>query len=97
MFCAQTVMISSVPPTDPTVCPHCGAPLGSASPEGLTPIENYWFFGRRHGPMKRYVEAGLTDRDVSRAMDAGIDVPEVIITFCKPRLEPCHSGAENSP
>ena len=76
-------MISSVPPDDPTVCPHCGAPLGSGLSEGRTPIENYRFLGRRHGPMKRYVEAGLTDRDVRRAMEAGIDSPSAIIAFCK--------------
>ena len=46
-------------------------------------MENYWFFGRRYGPMKRYVEAGLTDRDVRRAMEAGIDSPDAIIAFCK--------------
>jgi hypothetical protein len=79
-----------VPPADPTVCPNCGARLGSESPEARTPIENYWFFGRRHGPMKRYVEAGLTDRDVRRAMEAGIDAPEAIIIFCKQTPEPGH-------
>jgi hypothetical protein len=89
-------MISSVPSREPTVCPHCGAPLGSEPPEDLTPIENYWFFGRRHGPMKRYVEAGLTDREVRRAMDAGIDAPAAIIIFCKRTPQPGHSE-ENHP
>ena len=48
-----------------------------------TPIENYWFFERRHGPMKRFVEAALTYRDVRRALEAGIDGPEAIIAYCK--------------
>ena len=82
-----------MPPDDPAVCPHCGASLGSRPPEGRTPIENYWFFGRRHGPMKRYVEAGLTDRDVRGAMEAGIDSPDAIIAFCKDTREPGSSEA----
>jgi hypothetical protein len=43
--------------------------------------------------MKRYVEAGLTDREVRKAMEAGIDAPEAIIMFCKRTPEPGHSGA----
>lgn len=82
----SAAMISYVPPDDPAVCPHCGAPLGSKPSEDHTPMENYWFFGRRHGPMKRYVEAGLTDRDVRRAMEAGIDSPDAIIASCNDTL-----------
>ena len=52
------------------------------------PIENYWFFEPRHGPVKRFVEAGLRARDVRRALEAGIDAPEAIIAYCKETGEP---------
>lgn len=51
--------------------------------EPHTPLESYWFFGRRHGPMQRYVEAGFTDRDVRRAMGEGIEGPEAIIEYSR--------------
>jgi hypothetical protein len=41
------------------------------------------------------VEAGLTDREVRRAMEAGIDAPEAIIIFCKRTPEPGHSAANH--
>lgn len=91
---ASSAMVSVVPNTDPPICPHCGAPLGSQP--AATPIENYWFLGRRHGPMKRFVEAGLTDQDIRIAMEAGVDAPDAIIAYCRDSNRPC-AGTEGHP